>query len=53
MIFLSNGDLSIGQVGKLVVATNELEEKRLMDLWERANLNQVPGIELVDSKSVN
>ncbi|XP_023339332.1 L-2-hydroxyglutarate dehydrogenase, mitochondrial isoform X2 [Eurytemora carolleeae] len=43
---------TILQVGKLVVATNELEEKRLMDLWERANLNQVPGIELVDSKGI-
>ncbi len=25
------------QVGKLVVATNSLEEERLLDLWERAN----------------
>ncbi len=38
------------KVGKLVVATNELEEQRLMDLWERANKNGVPDIEIVDSR---
>eukprot|EP00088_Acartia_fossae_P037541 TRINITY_DN3873_c0_g1_i4.p1 TRINITY_DN3873_c0_g1~~TRINITY_DN3873_c0_g1_i4.p1 ORF type:complete len:348 (-),score=64.74 TRINITY_DN3873_c0_g1_i4:308-1351(-) len=40
------------KVGKLVVATNDLEEKRLMDLWERANQNGVPGLELVDAKGI-
>jgi len=40
------------KVGKLVVATNELEEQRLMDLWERANKNGVPDIELVDSSGI-
>jgi len=40
------------KVGKLVVATNQLEEQRLLDLWERANLNQVPDIELVDAKGI-
>jgi len=40
------------KVGKLVVATNELEEQRLMDLWERANQNGVPGIELVGSEGI-
>jgi len=40
------------KVGKLVVATNDIEEKRLLDLWERANLNQVPDIELVDSRGI-
>jgi hypothetical protein len=29
--------LSDEQVGKLVVATNSLEEERLLDLWECAN----------------
>ena len=36
------------KVGKLVVATNELEEQRLMALWERASQNGVAGLELVD-----
>ena len=34
----------------MVVATNELEEQRLLDLWERANQNKVPDIELVDAR---
>jgi L-2-hydroxyglutarate oxidase LhgO len=38
------------QVGKLVVATNSLEEERLLDLWERANQNGVPDIQLLDSR---
>jgi L-2-hydroxyglutarate oxidase LhgO len=37
-------------VGKLVVATNSLEEERLLDLWERANQNGVPDIQLLDSR---
>jgi len=40
------------KVGKLVVATNDLEEKRLMDLWSRATQNQVPGLELVDHDGI-
>jgi len=40
------------KVGKLVVATNDLEEKRLLDLWERAKQNNVPDIELVDSRGI-
>jgi len=34
------------------VATNELEEKRLLDLWERANQNEVLGLELVDRQGI-
>ena len=33
--------------GKLVVATNDLEVKRLRDLFDRATQNQVPDIELI------
>lgn len=35
--------------GKLIVALNEQELPRLMNLWERAQANGVPGIELVDA----
>jgi len=40
------------KVGKLVVATNELEEKRLLDLWSRATQNGVPGLELVGPEGI-
>jgi len=40
------------KVGKLVVATTELEETRLMDLWDRASANQVPDIQLLDSRGI-
>ena len=40
------------KVGKLVVATNELEERRLLDLWERAQQNSVPGLELVGPEGI-
>merc|ERR1719309_1530365 len=40
------------KVGKLVVATNELEEKRLLDLWSRATQNGVPGIELIGPEGI-
>ena len=40
------------KVGKLVVATNDLEEKRLLDLWDRATQNNVPGLELVGPEGI-
>ena len=40
------------KVGKLVVATNELEEERLLELWDRARQNGVPDLELVDSQGI-
>ena len=40
------------KVGKLVVATNDLEERRLLALWERAKQNQVAGLELVDEAGI-
>jgi len=40
------------KVGKLVVATNLLEEERLLALWERAKENGVPGLELVDRAGI-
>ena len=40
------------KVGKLVVATNALEEARLLDLWARATQNNVPGLELVGPEGI-
>jgi len=40
------------KVGKLVVATNDLEEKRLLDLWDRATQNNVSGLELVGPEGI-
>ena len=44
--------VNILKVGKLVVATNDLEEKRLLDLWERATQNNVSGLELVGPEGI-
>lgn len=41
-------DIPYKKVGKLVVATNDLEEERLLALWERASQNGVADLELVD-----
>ena len=38
------------KVGKLVVATNELEVSRLGDLYERAKQNKVPGMKMLNSQ---
>ena len=35
-----------------MVATNDMEEKRLMDLWSRATQNNVPGLQLVDHDGI-
>jgi len=40
------------KVGKLVVATNDLEEKQLLDLWSRATQNGVPGLELIGPEGI-
>ena len=40
------------KVGKLVVATNDLEEQRLLDLWSRATQNNVPGLELIGPEEI-
>merc|ERR1719495_2906818 len=45
-------NLPYKKVGKLVVATNDLEEERLLALWERANQNGVPDLELVDRQGI-
>jgi len=45
-------NLPYKKVGKLVVATNDLEEERLLALWERASQNGVPDLELVDRQGI-
>jgi len=40
------------KVGKLVVATDEAEEGKLLALWDRARQNSVPGLELVDEQGI-
>ena len=39
------------KVGKLVVATNDLEISRLNDLYERAKLNNVPDMKMLNNQS--
>ncbi|XP_037024434.1 L-2-hydroxyglutarate dehydrogenase, mitochondrial [Bradysia coprophila] len=38
--------------GKLIVATNELEVERLMDLYKRGLANNVPDMQLVDEDKI-
>lgn len=40
------------RTGKLVVATNSLEEEYLEDIYRIASINEVPGIRIIDSKEV-
>lgn len=40
------------KVGKLIVATNELEVGRLMDLYERGQKNNVPDLKVIDGEQI-
>lgn len=40
------------KVGKLIVATNQLEVDRLHDLFERGTKNNCPDIKLIDGKEI-
>ncbi|XP_055629389.1 L-2-hydroxyglutarate dehydrogenase, mitochondrial isoform X2 [Toxorhynchites rutilus septentrionalis] len=40
------------KVGKLIVATNDVEVKRLDELYQRAIANKVPDVEIVDSERI-
>ncbi|XP_053689306.1 L-2-hydroxyglutarate dehydrogenase, mitochondrial isoform X1 [Sabethes cyaneus] len=40
------------KVGKLIVATNDIEVTRLNDLYERSLANNVPDVKLVDAEGI-
>lgn len=48
--YLEEKKIPYKKVGKLIVATDEEESKRLMDLWDRALQNKVPGVKLLHSE---
>ncbi|XP_071439552.1 L-2-hydroxyglutarate dehydrogenase, mitochondrial [Hetaerina americana] len=50
--FLDEKCIPYKKCGKLIVATNELEIGRLMDLYERAKQNNCPDIELIEGKDI-
>ncbi len=45
--FCNKHDIPYEQCGKLIVATDEIEHERLLDLYERARLNEL-DVELID-----
>ncbi|XP_058832938.1 L-2-hydroxyglutarate dehydrogenase, mitochondrial [Topomyia yanbarensis] len=40
------------KVGKLIVATNDIEVERLQDLYKRSLANNVPDVQVVDAKRI-
>lgn len=50
--YLDEKRLPYKKVGKLIVATNDEEVKRLHDLHERAKLNGVADLQLIDGKQI-
>lgn len=46
--FCQENEIPTWTCGKLIVATNQAEEARLQDLFERGTANQVEGLKLVD-----
>ena len=48
--FCDRYEIPYKKCGKLVVATNQIEVERLENLWERAQQNQVPDIEMLESQ---
>ncbi|XP_058462612.1 L-2-hydroxyglutarate dehydrogenase, mitochondrial [Malaya genurostris] len=40
------------KVGKLIVATNDIEVERLQDLYKRSLANNVPDVKVVDAKGI-
>lgn len=47
--YLEKKKIPYRKCGKLIVATNPVEVERLMDLYERAQQNQVKNVELLNS----
>ncbi|MHB1377765.1 MAG: NAD(P)/FAD-dependent oxidoreductase, partial [Candidatus Humimicrobiaceae bacterium] len=50
--FCTKHNIPHKRTGKLVVATNSLEEEYLEDIYRIASINEVPGIRIIDSKEV-
>ncbi|XP_063702087.1 L-2-hydroxyglutarate dehydrogenase, mitochondrial [Culicoides brevitarsis] len=50
--YLEEKKIPYKKVGKLIVATNELEVKRLKDLEERGKANEVPGMQVIDGDQI-
>lgn len=50
--YLDEKKIPYKKVGKLIVATNELEVKRLKDLEERGIQNKTPGMQVIDGKQI-
>jgi len=51
-LYCDEHNIPYKKVGKLVVATNEVEEKQLLDLWSRATQNGVAGLELIGPEGI-
>ena len=47
--YLDAKNIPYKKVGKLIVATDEVEIKRLEDLWDRALKNNCPGVKYLNS----
>ncbi|XP_046388041.1 L-2-hydroxyglutarate dehydrogenase, mitochondrial [Ischnura elegans] len=50
--FLDEKGIPYKKCGKLIVATNELEVSRLMDLYDRAQKNNCPDVKLIEGKDI-
>jgi len=51
-LYCDKHNIPYKKVGKLVVATTDVEEKQLLDLWSRATQNGVPGLELIGPEGI-
>lgn len=50
--YLDEKKIPYKKCGKLIVATNDLEVERLMDLFDRGTKNKVPNMQLVDGDKI-
>lgn len=50
--FCDENDVRYKRCGKLIVATNVQEETNLLKIFERGLANRVPGVEVVNAKSI-
>lgn len=50
--YLDEKKIPYKKCGKLIVATNDLEVERLMDLYDRGLKNNVPNLQLIDGSKI-